>query len=339
MARDYYKMLRDDILTGKIGQDGRLPTFRVMMRTYDCSIATIKRTVDKLKRDGILSSSTGRATYITGSENVTKIKLNKHIGGRVLTDSFAKELDAAKNEFLEMGWIFSTYCINPEQQSSERELMFLQKAREQFFSSVVIEASPHHPTNDEMFEKMRKDGIKIVHLAPYKSDMSNETAFLPDYEKAGMLFAARAGQAAYQRIVCLVEKNTPFIEQIQNGLRWMAEALDLECLNPVEVTSDDPALQQSLDNLPEKTALLCTNASIGARVQNINRSVSMQHQRNFGLASLTASSNPENRHSYIGFDHSKIIHEALAFATDADRSSYEQINMKFAPCFVDCHTL
>ncbi|MBY4797516.1 GntR family transcriptional regulator [Collinsella sp. AGMB00827] len=92
--------LRKQIEDGTLGQNERLPTVVELCHAYGVSKITIRRAMERLKKDGLVSSRRGSGTFVKRSasfeENPLVTGLNEHAEG--FTAQHAKAGDAVSSE-------------------------------------------------------------------------------------------------------------------------------------------------------------------------------------------------------------------------------------------------
>lgn len=336
------KVFQEEIASGKIVENGQIPTFRTLSCRYDCSVATVKRMVDDLTRMGLLRAVRGRGTFVAGHTAMEEVSTERssQIGAILLDDQFLDAMEHCKDEFLQEGWMFSIYRSTPDAQSPEREKNFLQKARDLAFSAIVMEASPIPPVNTELFLRMRSDGMKIIHLSPYLDDMSAECAFLPDFRSAGLLAAVKAALAGYRGIVFFPADNeAPFSRLVDSGIRQIADEISLTVLENAPRGRDMKVIGSFLQNMPERTAVVALDTELGRDIMDTAAAAGMVLRRDFGIVSIMESPKDKSSHSYLTFDFNAIIRDALHFAIDRSHSPFESVCRCYPAHFRDQNTL
>ncbi|MBI4976966.1 MAG: substrate-binding domain-containing protein [Spirochaetes bacterium] len=72
--------LRTKIASGKLAEDGQIPTERDLCRTYDVSTITVRQAVGDLVRDGILTRIPGKGTFVNEGKHEKRIAIGLVIG-------------------------------------------------------------------------------------------------------------------------------------------------------------------------------------------------------------------------------------------------------------------
>ena len=340
MARkDLIQLFRQEIDEGTIVNDSLIPTFRQLGERYSCSAATVKRMVDQLENRGILHTIRGRGTFVAGSAIPPQRNYKQLIGCIILDDRFKIELERAKDAYLMQKYFFSIYNASADAQSPEREKLFLEVAKEQEFCAIVMEATPVEPVNTALFQRMRFDGMKIVHLSPYLDDMREECFFTPDFYAAGQLGVVKCELKQYNNLVMLRGKEkAPFSNAWEKGVRQMAANMNIRLLPALYGRTDDE-FRAGIRTLPPSTAVFSVNTEQGEKVIKIAREEGLSVPGSLGVMSLSQSVHTDTRHSYFSFDYRKILHDALAYCNNRSINAMKMVQNYYPPSFVDLQTL
>lgn len=337
MARkDLTSCFEREIASGIIVEDGKIPPFRTLAERYECSPATIKRLVDHFELKGMLRTIRGSGTFITGADIRPQRPRRQQIGAIVLDDQFQRELDRLKEEYLDLGWFFTVYNASADHQSPEREKNFLKLAREQDFEAVILEATPIEPVNTELFQQLRHEGVKVVHLSPYRADMRAESSFMPDFYSAGQLGIVRAALKNYRNVLLYSgDVQAPFLDLSWRGAAMMADQLGVDLLPPVPGESPEAAVGRARE--AGSTVIFCVHTGFGEEI--LERSGGVCPGR-LGIVSLGATSADKPlRHSYFDYPYAELMAEVMEYATDRSRNPFEAVQRIFVPKFIDNNSL
>ena len=66
---DLADALRARIAAGEVGPDGALPSEAELARMFSASRVTVRRALDALRREGLVSSRRGAGWWMTGESN------------------------------------------------------------------------------------------------------------------------------------------------------------------------------------------------------------------------------------------------------------------------------
>ena len=240
-----------DIAAGKFHETGKLPGVRELAERFNCSRGTVANALKLLANDGIVRLEHGRGTFVEEVKRPPVTKNNRVIGAVLLWYSWMEEMEKVRAKYLKDDWLISLYCSSKDLQNPQEERHFLELAREQNFSGVILTGSPIEPLNTNLYYSLRKSGMKILHLTNYKEDMTQEAAILPDYRMAGALAASTAALQGKKKIVTV--SSTPFAApstKLRNaGAISMAKALNLEILPELLIHTEQWVTTISSENM------------------------------------------------------------------------------------------
>ena len=334
-------IIRNDIANNTIVDDGKLPTLRQLAARYQCGTTSVKRAFDTLENDGIIRVVRGRGNFVIGHKNSPKQKKSKLIGTILLNGSFMSELAAVRDEYLEQGWIFSMYDASFDRQSPEKEKLFLKNAMKQNFSSFIITASPIEPVNTELFMQLRANGCKVIHISPYKKDMSDECFFCTDHAHAAGLAVWKIAAAGYKNILYIGRENTaPHVELLEKGLHTTLADTGLNLIGSFTVHHKEPdAIIENLKKLPPDTAILAFDTEIGEIVSWCANRLGKSIPADFGLVSVFAVFGVNANHSHTEGNVSQIVNDILKYAIDEKISPLDMVQKYYRNTFCDKGTL
>lgn len=98
------QQIRMQVLQGKLKDGDQLPSIRTLAKDLQVSIITTKRAYEELEREGLLSVSTGRGTFIhsKGLEAGMKFQLDEVNKGLADTAEKAKAMGIKREDFAEI---------------------------------------------------------------------------------------------------------------------------------------------------------------------------------------------------------------------------------------------
>ena len=281
-------VIRQDIAAQRIVKDGKLPTLRQLAEKYGCGATTVKRAFDELEKNGLIRVVRGKGNFVVSKEGGFMPKRAKIIGASLLNGSIMAELAVLRDKYLDDGWLFSIYDASYNHQSSEKERLFLQNAMNQNFACVIICASPLEPVNTELFMQLRADGCKVVHLAPYVDDMSEECFFFSNHEQYAELAVWKIAAAGYKNIVYIGREDTsPHVRRTEKGIKNALMDSGLKMSGSFMVHhKESENIMSYLRNLEPGTAILSFDAEIGEIVQWCAARIGLKAPSDFGLISI-----------------------------------------------------
>ena len=221
--------VKKDIAAGKFTPGSKLPGFRELSEKYECSRGTIENAIRSLADDGLVYTTRGRGTFLAETKRHTFRRSNRIVGAVLLRSCWLEAMEDLSREYLRKGWFVSTDCATNDLQDPTAEADFLNLALTQHFAAVLLVGSPKKPLNTDLYKKLRREGMKVLHLSHYQLDMSRENAVLPDYEAAGRLAVSKVGIQGFRELYYVIPPVTesPSVQLRYKGVREMAEGLEL----------------------------------------------------------------------------------------------------------------
>ena len=325
MTGDVCDALRGDIAAGKFKLRKRLPGFRELASLYDCSRGTIENAVRILADEGLLRTVHGRGTFLSDAGTSLLRKANRIVGAVLLRNCWLEAMEKLRDEYLKKGWFVSTYCSSEDLQNPAAEKQFLEHALAQNFAAVILVGTPLEPLNTELYRKMRRAGMKVVHLTHYKDDMSKEAAILPDYRMAGALACSAAAMRGCRNIVYLASTPvlSPSTRWRQTGMAEMIESLQLNRLEDMLIPYHRGAVADSdfakflpfLKGLPSGTAILADSCDLLHGFHLFRNRTGFPGEPSFTL-SLSGTSPLAPLVNHISFDYEESIRLAMEYVMD-----------------------
>lgn len=147
--------LRERILSGEFGADGRLPSFRALATEYGTTQETMNKTMQALQAEGLLISKGAKGVFVSKP----RLRLS------VMVENFFNELTKLEPDPMEIN-IETPEIINPSKDLIKRmnlkqEEKVLRRIRKQGTSHspyrLVEEYFPMSFITKEMLEKINKD--------------------------------------------------------------------------------------------------------------------------------------------------------------------------------------
>ena len=352
MRRKYLTALRADLAGGRFGQDGRLPSFRELASLYECSVASIKLAVDTLQEEGILEPIHGKGTFLTrhGRLPLPRTERRKIIGAVLLQHGWLETMEQLKHEWQRQGWFFSIYDACRDMQDPGYEKKFLEMALQEGFSGVILIATPIEPVNTGLFAELRRQGMKIVHLAPYRDDMSHESYFMLDYSAAGPMALARAEQEGYRRIVPIRDgSRSPSMNMIAGGLsrvrKGSVEVVSTFCYRQKlvewvrereQMEADELWRQLSAELVPlaaysRDTVLLAYRAEIATELKRFFQEIGKPEMDRPAIWALDRQTPGNKGIEAVSYDLEAQVRDALGYICDSRIDPLCRVQKLFSP--------
>lgn len=316
--------VRKDIAAGKFPEGSRLPGFRELSQKYACSRGTIENAIRSLADDGIVYTTRGRGTFLAGTKKHTLRRSSRIVGAVLLRSCWLEAMESLRRDYLKKGWFVSTYCATDDLQDPAAEADFLNLALEQHFAAVLLVGSPKKPSNADLYKKLRREGMKVLHLSHYQKDMSRENAVLPDYEAAGRLAVSKVGVHGFRKLYYVNPPvtETPSVQLRLSGVREMASGLELTLH---ELTQEEAMKKK----LPSDGIFLFDSPQAALQLKTV--------RKNARILTLSGSV-PEAIHfDRISFDYQESIRLAMEYVMDETIPATAPYCKMLSPKFYTCN--
>jgi DNA-binding LacI/PurR family transcriptional regulator len=262
------RVLRQRIADGHYPLEGRLPSERDLADEFKVSRVTVRKALEQLTSDGMISRRPGLGTLVTATEPV-KPEMASDVGFVVqhldnpYYSAFASALESVLSAH-DLSMVLAGTAQNPDE-----ELRSLQRMRERRVRGVILCVPDrlHHP---EAVAALLQQRLPVVVIGGRQSGVAVDT--VDSDNRAGMT-------AAIEHLLQLGHRRIGFLSAMAYGrvdvrLELTAELLRARGLEPgpaVRVDTPDfaggrAALDRMLETAERPTALLCTNdiTAIGA---------------------------------------------------------------------------
>ncbi len=349
-GRRYLNLLREDVRRKTIGHGGFLPPHRELAQRYGCSVSSIRQAINVLRQEGVV----GGDNQLESAPETRKANVLPHkriIGAVLLRMGYYELIEKLKIEWQRQGWFVSAYDAFADFQDPKLERQFLEQACQEGFAGVVISATPVEPLNTEVYEEMRRKGMKVAHLSHYTHrGMGRESFFLPDYRAAGRLGVAAALQRNCRHVALLFNHvNSPFMTEMREGVYELTRGLGMTepawicCQNwEAYFRTDEESANRSklaqleehlpeLAALPERCAILCCGAEMAMLCRRMLTEAGIQQQKRFLFLSLNNGSLGAEEEDGIIFDFEAQLRRALEYVCDESVDAETVVQEYFKP--------
>ncbi|WP_217593503.1 GntR family transcriptional regulator [Cohnella sp. GbtcB17] len=98
------EQIKNQILTGQLHEGELLPSIRNLAQNLKISVITTKRAYDELEQDGLVTSVSGKGTFVSGGnkESIREIKYRALEDQVRLTIKESRSIGLTKREFLNL---------------------------------------------------------------------------------------------------------------------------------------------------------------------------------------------------------------------------------------------
>lgn len=217
----------------KVGE--LLPTEDELAEQANLSRGSVRKVMSELEEDGLIQRKRGHGTVVTerapflASSSGAGINLGLSFP---VFDRNVGRVEKLKEYLLEHGGLLTVYNTSEDSQDPLKEKKFLESLENNNSAGAAVYASPIPPLNSDLYQRLRKKGIKIALLAPQQYDISEEVCFLPDSRFAGYLAGKQlASQGCKQVIMERFVNNPVYISWIEEGLRRAALEFNMSFAN------------------------------------------------------------------------------------------------------------
>ena len=285
------RTLRDNIVKGLYRPGTRLASERDLCKQFELSRTTVRRAISRLVADGWITARHGSGLYVNSLPygNPTR---NKSIS--VMFSMNVALLARVQEHALMNGYLVSAFPRQEMGWTPGAERLFFEHIRQERHHALLAFCTPLEPHNDDLLERMDREGMRIIHVEHYRRAEPRESFILPDYRAAGRLAAHTLLKAGYKQVLTVRMKNDwPGALILQEGVQ---EALSLlsgrpshlpsEYLYPTGVPQHKPKadeVRRFIASLPPLTALLCSSAGIAREMLTLARELGIDCPGQLGI--------------------------------------------------------
>lgn len=292
-SEEVLRILQFEIAQGSLPAGSRLPSEQQLCTRFHTSRNTIRRALARLLADGLVDAR----KRITPAASPAIAPLP---AGKTLSMMFTLPTDgliAVQNHALALGYLLCIYSRTTTGYDPAHERLFLQRVHEEHHRGVLACCTPLLPYNDDLLGAMDADGIRILHIEPYRLTPPVQNFILPDYRRAGYMAAMSLLLAGYQHLVYTgMSTDWPGAKLL---LRGFAEALDdhhggydparhyFEFPTNLGVLPDAQArLASFLHACQPQTAFLCRSIDQATHITGVLREKGRRVPEDYGVISM-----------------------------------------------------
>lgn len=156
--------LRDRIIAGEFGVEGRLPSFRTLATEYDTTQETMNKTMQALQAEGLLISMGAKGVFV----NNIRIRLNTQGVVNDFSEYIKEQGFIPKGELIDKPEIIdppSDVMTHMKLKKGQKVLLRQRKqGTDNFMLRVTLEYYPAHFITEAMLEQINKDpNFSIIH--------------------------------------------------------------------------------------------------------------------------------------------------------------------------------
>jgi GntR family transcriptional regulator of arabinose operon len=292
-SEEILRILRQEIEGGLYPSGGRLPSELELSRRFGASRNTVRRALARLVADGRLEARQGAGIFVRPWQRQAAFS-------RTLSAMFAFNTDsliAVQNYALEQEYLLCVYSRTAVGWDPAPERAFLERVRAERHQALLACCTPTAPTNDDLLRKMAAEGIRILHIEPFRLQPPEQSYLLPDYRRGGYLAAVALLLAGYTRLLYAgTGSDWPGARLFQQGY---IDALTDHggSYRPDEHYFEYPtgtdwnieareALRRDLDALPAGTGIVCRSLDLAGEIRGILRQFGKTTPADYGLVGV-----------------------------------------------------
>jgi DNA-binding LacI/PurR family transcriptional regulator len=177
------------------------------------------------------------------------------------------------------------------------ERAFLERVRAERHRALLACCTPTPPVNDELLRNMAAEGIRVVHIEPFRLAPPEQSYLLPDYRRGGYQAAVALLLAGYQRLVFVgTDSDWPgarlfeqgFADAVTNhggGYRHAEHYYDF----PTGTDSNRAAreqLRRYLASLPAGTGIVCRSLDFAGEIRDAFTLLGQAVPADYGLVGV-----------------------------------------------------
>ena len=320
-----------DMIKWNLTAGDRIPTEPELVEKYNVGRNIIREAISSLVHEGLLVKQQGSGTFIT-EQSIASITSNGNSNAIALCYHFVEYnrglVRNCQEYLLERDSFLIQFDILEDDQDPEKERQFLLKAEKEHFKGVIITPTPFEPTNHDLYKRLREQGIKVVMLESYKTDMSNEVCFMPDYRHIGYMLTAKMAVAGCKQVVLASRYKFPIaFQKMKAGLMDAARELDMTVLDDMifqpwvedykDACNTYPEILSEIKKLPVDTGILATQRGVAHAIYEIAEEANRRIPDDLKLCAEYSHTLPESPDiSYVISSREKIMKDIIDYIMD-----------------------
>lgn len=210
-----FQALRQEIIAGALPPHGRLPTEGELCRRFDASRNTVRKAIQRLATDGLVSIRRNAGSHVLPQQVVrgtTNIISLMYSGDMV-------QLTAIQDWVMAHGCTLCLYSQNRAHWDLAGEARFLRQVLAQRHRALLAFCSPLPPRNDALLEELAAAGTQVIHLEAHSTEIPRQSFLLPDYARAGYNAVTALLLAGCRRVVYMgMDTDGPCFQLIRRGV-------------------------------------------------------------------------------------------------------------------------
>ena len=320
------RALRQDIRQGAVAPGEKLPSEHALCERFGASRPTVRRAIGWLVEEGAVRVRPGSGMYVSARPEGGAASRSVSI---MYSLDAGAHLTQAQHLAMDRGYLCNIFAQQIGHWDIQRERAFLKLVLEHQHPALIAFCSPYKPGNEDLLQRMRDSGVRVVHIEPYDTTPPKDSYIFPDYRQAGHMAAVQLMLAGYERIR-IVRGNPvgPYSTLIEEGA---AQALrehrggydaDAQLMQlPPGLGNENPgnAAHQMVRRIEPGTGVICDDAQIASHVSSQMREQGNRVPEDVGaigveLIGLDRALDPAP--DALCFDRNSILQQAMSMCTD-----------------------
>ena len=324
-SEDILYTLRREHEQGVYPVGGRFPSEEELCRRFKVSRSTIRRAIARLVVENRLEPRQGVGTIVRQCEQV-------RAESRVIAVMFpfdAESLVRVQDYTLQHHYLLTPCSRLTLDWDPAHERQFLRRVQVERYQGLLVCCTPVAPTNIDLLQTMQADGMRIIHIEPYRMSPPDGNYIYPDYKRAGYMATTRLLLAGYTSLVFTgTESDWPSALLFRHGF---IEALDDQCggYDPKRHYYEFPtyadvsperqaALEAFLTTCSPSTGFVCRSNDLGMTISETLTRMGRSVPDDYGIIGIRYITDPvpeRNEVDHLDFERISGVLQAIDCVT------------------------
>lgn len=286
--------LRQDLDAGVFPPGSRLPTEDQLMARFGVGRNTVRRAVARLVAEGRLLTRRRAGTFAREA-GAPEAPASRTIAAMFSLDR--TEYIEVQNHALGKGYALCVYSRTRTGYDPAPERAWLECARRDRFRGVLACCTPTSPQNDIYLDEMAREGVRVIHLEPCRTEPPAGNFILADYRRGGYMAAVNLLLAGYRHLVYVgMEEDWPAAVLVNEGFadalrdhRGGHDPAQHYFIFPDDIPADCTQcgkVRAFLRRLPPATGLVCREPLLARLLLDFAREQGLDTPRDLGVISV-----------------------------------------------------
>ena len=324
-SEDILSTLRREHEQGMYPVGARFPSEEELCRRFLVSRSTIRRALARLVAENRLESRQGVGSIVREFER-------GRTASRVIAVMFpfdADNLVRVQDYALEKHYLLTTYARRTFEWDLAHERQFLQRVQIERHQGLLACCTPYAPTNVDLLQAMQADGMRVIHIEPYRTSPPEGNYIIPDYKRAGYMAVTSLLLAGYTSLVFAgTSSDWPAARLFAHGY---VEAIDdhVGGYDPARHYYEFPtgadfapdrhaALEEFLRTCPPSTGFICRTNDLALAISEALTQMGHAVPDDYGVIGIRYLTDPVpcgNAVDHLNFDRVQGVLRAIDYLT------------------------